>query len=162
MREYGSLATLVEQVDKVSGKVGDALREHLGSVIRNRQLTELVRDAPVDVEIPALERVTWDRDQVHALFDNLQFRVLRERLFATLAAEEPEAEEGFDVDGAASGRRRGRVVVGRARARPQPAGRASRSAGRGGAASERLTGVALATADGAGAYLQPDQLCGRR
>ena len=35
---------------------------------------------------------------MHQLFDNLQFRVLRERLFATLTAPEPEASEGFEVD----------------------------------------------------------------
>ena len=34
---------------------------------------------------------------MHALFDDLQFRVLRERLFATVQAAEPEADEGFDV-----------------------------------------------------------------
>ena len=39
----------------------------------------------------------WDRDEVHTLFDNLQFRVLRDRLFATLTSAEPEAEGGFDV-----------------------------------------------------------------
>ena len=49
VREYGSLAALVEQVDTVKGKVGDALREHLASVLRNRRLTELVRDVGVDV-----------------------------------------------------------------------------------------------------------------
>ena len=54
------------------------------AVMRNRQLTELVRDVPLDVEIADLARQAWDRERVHALFDNLQFRVLRERLFATL------------------------------------------------------------------------------
>ena len=34
---------------------------------------------------------------MHTLFDNLQFRVLRDRLFATLCRAEPEAEGGFDV-----------------------------------------------------------------
>ena len=98
IREFGSFAELVERVDEVKGKVGDALREHLASVIRNRSLTELVRDVPgVDAALPDLARVSWDRDEVHTLFDNLQFRVLRDRLFATVAAVEPEAEDGFDV-----------------------------------------------------------------
>ena len=45
----------------------------------------------------------WDRDEVHKLFDTLQFRVLRERLFQTLSAPEPEAESGFDVTAAVLG-----------------------------------------------------------
>jgi DNA polymerase-1 len=36
VREYGSLVALAEQVDTVKGKAGDALRENLASVLRNR------------------------------------------------------------------------------------------------------------------------------
>src|SRR3954469_1047594 len=43
VREYGSLDALVDQVDTVKGKVGDALRAHLSSVLQNRRLTELDR-----------------------------------------------------------------------------------------------------------------------
>ena len=39
--------TLVDQVDEIKGKAGDALREHLADVMRNRRLTELVRDVPL-------------------------------------------------------------------------------------------------------------------
>ena len=98
VREYGSLESLVERVDTVPGKVGVALRENLGSVLRNRQLTELVRDVSLEVSVTSLAREAWDRDQVHLVFDNLQFRVLRDRLFETLESPEPEAEEGFEVD----------------------------------------------------------------
>ncbi|MEO7261347.1 MAG: DNA polymerase I [Jatrophihabitantaceae bacterium] len=98
IREYGSLEQLVQRVDEVKGKVGDALRENLGSVLRNSQLTRLVRDLDLDLGVSELSRQQWDRDEVHQLFDNLEFRVLRERLFATLSAPEPEASEGFDVD----------------------------------------------------------------
>ncbi|EUA08710.1 5'-3' exonuclease, SAM fold family protein [Mycobacterium xenopi 4042] len=45
--EYGSLEGLVDNVDTVKGKVGDALRAHLASVVRNRELTELIRDVPL-------------------------------------------------------------------------------------------------------------------
>src|SRR5690606_21803181 len=43
VREYGSLAALVDRVDEVKGKVGDKLREHLDQVLMNRRLTELTR-----------------------------------------------------------------------------------------------------------------------
>src|ERR1700685_1231540 len=46
--EFGSLANLVDRVDEVKGKAGDALREHLGSVLRNRQLTCLLTDMPAE------------------------------------------------------------------------------------------------------------------
>src|SRR5580700_5158468 len=46
--EFGSLANLVDRVDEVKGKAGDALREHLANVLRNRQLTSLVTDLPAE------------------------------------------------------------------------------------------------------------------
>ena len=82
--EFGSLSQLVDRVDEVKGKAGDKLREHLGSVLRNRQLTELARDVPLEAGPGDLRPVPWDRDQIHQLFDTLQFRVLRDRLYSTL------------------------------------------------------------------------------
>ncbi len=87
IHEYGSLEGLVDHVDSVRGKVGDALRAALPQVLVNRSLTELVRDVPVDVDLADLERRPWDREPIHEVFDALQFRVLRDRLFETLGQE---------------------------------------------------------------------------
>lgn len=97
--EYGSLQALVDNVDKVKGKVGDALRAHLSSVILNRELTDLIKDVPLAQTPDTLRMQPWNRDQIHRLFDDLEFRVLRDRLFDTLASADPEVEEGFDVRG---------------------------------------------------------------
>ena len=99
--EYGSLQGLVDNVDSVRGKVGDALRDNLSSVVLNRELTDLVKDVPLAQTPDTLRLLPWDRDQIHRLFDDLEFRVLRDRLFDTLAAVEPEVDEGFDVRGGA-------------------------------------------------------------
>jgi DNA polymerase-1 len=97
--EYGSLQTLVDQVDTVKGKVGESLRANLSHVILNRDLTELVKDVPLAQTPDTLRMMPWDRDQIHRLFDDLEFRVLRDRLFETLASADPEVEQGFDVRG---------------------------------------------------------------
>jgi DNA polymerase-1 len=85
--EFGSLATLVDRVGEVKGKAGDALREHLASVLRNRQLTSLLTGLPAET-VGAVPRdllpEAWDREKIHQLFDTLQFRVLRDRLYQTL------------------------------------------------------------------------------
>src|SRR5215831_2894011 len=82
--EYGSLSVLVDKVGEIKGRAGDNLREHLGSVLRNRQLTELTTSVPLEVAPADLVPVPWDREQIHQLFDTLQFRVLRDRLYSTL------------------------------------------------------------------------------
>jgi DNA polymerase I len=99
IQQFGSLADLVDRVDEVKGKAGDALRDNLANVLLNRQLTELVKDVPLGVQPDELGVRPWDRDAVHRLFDELEFRVLRDRLFSTLATAEPEAEAGFEVSG---------------------------------------------------------------
>lgn len=99
--EYGTLQSLVDNVEKVKGKVGDSLRANLSSVVLNRELTDLVRDVPLAQTPDTLRMQPWNRDQIHRLFDDLEFRVLRDRLFETLVASEPEVEHGFDVRGRA-------------------------------------------------------------
>jgi DNA polymerase-1 len=99
--EYGSLQALVDQVDTVKGKVGDALRANLSHVVLNRELTDLVKDVPLAQTPDTLRMQPWDRDQIHRLFDDLEFRVLRDRLFDTLASADPEVDQGFDVRGGA-------------------------------------------------------------
>ncbi|WP_106818511.1 DNA polymerase I [Janibacter massiliensis] len=96
---HGDLAGIVAAVDTIGGKAGQSLRDHLDQVLRNRRLNELVRDLDLEVGVEDLERRPWDREAVHTLFDGLEFRVLRDRLFQTFPAEEDEVAGGeLDVD----------------------------------------------------------------
>jgi DNA polymerase-1 len=95
---YGDLDGIVANAPAIGGKAGESLRSHLDDVLRNRRLNRLVDDLELPLAVEDLAARGWDRDEVHQVFDNLEFRVLRERLFATLTAPEPEAEGGFDVD----------------------------------------------------------------
>jgi DNA polymerase I len=173
--QYGDLENLVNHVDEVKGKVGDALRAHLGSVLRNRQLTALLRDLPESVvgATPAdLAPAAWDREKIHQLFDTLQFRVLRDRLYqtfpdglpgapsalgggATATAGGPLENPEIEVD--ASVLRPDEVAAWLlAHASKERAGLAV--AGLWGAGTGRVTGLAIATPDGAGAYADLTQL----
>lgn len=104
--EYGSLSGLVDHAAEVRGKTGDALRMALPQVLVNRQLTELVRDVPLNVDLGELERVAPSPEAVHEVFDALQFRVLRDRLFESLPTQEVQLSVGpqVDVEALAEGR----------------------------------------------------------
>ena len=166
--EFGSLADLVDRVDEVKGRAGDNLREHLGDVLRNRQLTELVRDVPLDVAPEDLRPAPWDREQIHQLFDTLQFRVLRERLTATFPNGIAEASGagqaggpavpagGFDVDLTVLGP--GEVPAWLAEHAAGPGRTGLAASGSWGRGTGVLDGLALATADGAAAFLDPAAL----
>ena len=80
--QFGSLDALVDRVDEVGGKAGDALRAALPQVLVNRRLTALDADVPIEIDLEAAAFEPWDRADVDQLFDTLQFRALRERLEA--------------------------------------------------------------------------------
>ncbi|GGL24768.1 DNA polymerase I [Phycicoccus endophyticus] len=94
---YGDLAGVVAHVGEIGGKAGENLRAHLDDVLRNRRLNRLVDDLDLPLSVEELERSSWDREEVHRVFDGLEFRVLRERLFQTFEVESDEVEGGFDV-----------------------------------------------------------------
>ena len=99
LTQYGSLEGLVEHVDEVKGMAGENLRTHLADVLRNYQINALMTDLELPLRLPDLERRSWDREKVHQVFDTLQFRVLRDRLYATLESAEPEADSTIEVAG---------------------------------------------------------------
>ena len=150
--QYGDLTGIVGHADEIKGKAGENLRAHLDDVLRNRRLNRLVDDLELPLGVADLERTSWDREEVHQVFDGLEFRVLRDRLFQTFEVESDEVEGGFELDGdvftaddlavrfgdGAVGRRlpHGVVVSGEYRAGAGDAG-----------------AVALAGEDGATAYL---------
>ena len=162
--EFGSLSQLVDRVDEVKGKAGDKLREHLGSVLRNRQLTELARDVPLESGPGDLQPVPWNRDQIHQLFDTLQFRVLRDRLYSTLpngivsSAGSPGSdvsgpEHGFEVEVSVPGPDElaawlDEHATGTGRVGVAIHGTWGRGTG-------TMDGLALAAADGNGAFVDP-------
>jgi DNA polymerase-1 len=173
--EFGSLESLVNRVDEVKGKVGDALREHLGDVLRNRQLTALMRDLPAETVGAAphdLVPSPWSRDTIHQLFDTLQFRVLRDRLYQTLpdgiagvsaaggpagsaAAGGESGMSGFDVEAEVLGPDEVEAWLEQHQSAERSGLAVTGTWGRG---TGNLTGIALATPDGAGAYLDPTAL----
>jgi DNA polymerase I len=78
--DFGSLKELLANADTLGGKVGQSLRDNIDNVIRNRELTQLVHDAPMNFEIDAL---TWpgpDEALITPLFEKLEFRTLKDRL----------------------------------------------------------------------------------
>ncbi|HQR27796.1 MAG TPA: DNA polymerase I [Nocardioides sp.] len=157
LQQYDGLDNLVTHADRVTGKAGESLRAHLGDVIRNRRLNALVCDLDLPVGPADLAVRPWDRHEVHTLFDGLEFRVLRDRLFETLESEEEIDDSGFtllgstlapgavagwlEAHGRAPGRRVGVCVQGTWRA-----------------GTGEVYSVALAAEDGTAAWLDAAQV----
>ena len=78
--EYGSLHELIANIDKLGGKVGQSLRDSVNDVIRNRELTQLVANVPLDLSIDALAWSGVDESKTNPLFEKLEFKTLKDRM----------------------------------------------------------------------------------
>jgi DNA polymerase-1 len=153
--QYGGYEGVVAHADEIKGKAGDSLREHLAGVMRNYELNRLICDVDAPLAVDETKWSGWDREAVARVFDALEFRVLRDRLYQYLETNEPEAESGFEVDGEVL-REPGSVARWLEEHATGLTGIAvSGTFGRG---TGNLTGVALAGAGQAAAWFDPAAL----
>lgn len=95
---YGGLEGVLEHLDKIGGKVGDALRENVEDVKRNRRLNRLHTDLELPVTLEDLADPRPDEAALEQLFDELEFKTIRARLFALYGSEDLEPAERENVD----------------------------------------------------------------
>ncbi|WP_406071554.1 DNA polymerase I [Micromonospora sp. NBC_01638] len=154
---YGGVEGVIARADEIKGKAGDSLRERLADVIRNYEINRLITDLDLPLRPEDTRWTGWDREAVHQVFDTLEFRILRDRLYQYLEAVEPEAESGFDLTGevltepgALAGWLTTHAPTG------TPVGLAVKlDTGPNRRHSASITGLALATAGGAAAWVDP-------
>jgi DNA polymerase-1 len=78
--EYGSLKDLLEKADQVPGKAGESLRANVDSIAKNRELTQLIHDVPIELSLKDLAWQPIEESKIAPLFATLEFRTLKDRL----------------------------------------------------------------------------------
>jgi len=127
IREFGDLESLFTRIDDVTPeKLREKLREHRDQVFMGRDLSTIIRDLPITIDLEAARLRDYDRDTVVRLFREYEFRTLIERL-PPMAGESPEeradslravAESGYVPAARVGGGRPEGWGAGRAIARP--------------------------------------------
>ncbi len=102
IREYGSLAGVIENADKIKGKVGENLRAVLDQIPLSEKLVTIVRDVPLDLKPTDLIPEEPDKETLRSLYTELEFKTwLRELLkdedrLAESDQDEPEEANHSD------------------------------------------------------------------
>jgi DNA polymerase-1 len=126
IREFGDLDSLLSRLDEVSPtKLGEKLKDHVDQIRMGRELSRIVRDLPIQIDLEAARLGDYDRDTVVRLFREYEFRTLIERLppMAGESAEERTerlrsvAQSGYVPAARVAGRPEG-WGAGRTTARP--------------------------------------------
>ena len=87
--QYGSLDSVLEHADEISGVVGQNLRDQKDRAIRNRELNRLLTDVDIGTTLESLERGSINADAVSDVFTSLGFKSLKTRVLE-LAGVTPE------------------------------------------------------------------------
>ncbi|TME82726.1 MAG: DNA polymerase I [Chloroflexi bacterium] len=88
--QFGTLDDLYARIDEITPeKLREKLRENRDQVFTGRELSTVVRDLPVTLDLAAARLGDYDRDTVVRLFREYEFRTLIDRL-PPLSGERPE------------------------------------------------------------------------
>lgn len=90
IQQFGTVEDLLEQLDRVPAKFQDALRAHSEQILQSKHLATIVIDAPVHWAWEKLHRRPPDRERVQALFANLEFKSLLDRV--GVVEEQPDGQ----------------------------------------------------------------------
>ena len=92
--QYGSLDSVLEHAEDITGVVGQNLRDQKDRAIRNRELNRLLTDVDIGATLDSLERGPIDADAVARVFSALGFKTLKTRVLelAGVSPDQPTAE----------------------------------------------------------------------
>jgi len=81
LQQYGSLRGIYDHIeDMTPGKLQDTLREYRAKAFRNKELSTIVKDVPIKLDLKTCQVSHYDRNEVAKLFQELEFIKLLPRL----------------------------------------------------------------------------------
>ena len=97
IKEYGNVETVLENIEKVSGKsLKTKLTDNKESALLSKQLATICTEAPVDTAVQTYELQPM-KEEARTLLQDLEFRNMYERFAAVLGG----AQDSFDLFGEA-------------------------------------------------------------
>src|SRR6202022_2274406 len=100
INDFGGIDGVYANLEKCTPKLRESLAAHEAQVRSNATATPLVRDVPLDFELDSLVIGGWDPEEVHQLFNFLEFRSLWDRLLESI---DGFVAPGVSVPGAETG-----------------------------------------------------------
>lgn len=80
LKDFGSLDAILDNTDKIAGKNQERLRAYAEQARLSKKLARIVTDAPIDFDPKMFELEPFDREQLAALFKELEFRTLANQI----------------------------------------------------------------------------------
>ncbi|MDQ6478235.1 DNA polymerase I [Dyadobacter sp. LHD-138] len=81
--EYDTIENLIAHGHEIKGKLGEKVREHADQALLSKKLATIDITVPVPFDAEDLTICGANRDKVNALFDELEFKTLRQRILGS-------------------------------------------------------------------------------
>jgi len=96
LQQYGSLQGIYDHIEDITpGKLQDTLREYRAQAFRNKELSTIVKDVPIKLDLKTCQVSHYDRNEVARLFQELEFIKLLPRLPQIQAESPPSVGAGL-------------------------------------------------------------------
>jgi DNA polymerase-1 len=96
LQQYGSLQGIYDHIDDVTpGKLQNTLREYQTQAFQSKELSTIVKDVPIKLDLKTCQVSHYDRSEVARLFQELEFINLLPRLPHMKAEDSSSAGAGL-------------------------------------------------------------------
>ncbi|HEU65681.1 MAG TPA: DNA polymerase I, partial [Chloroflexi bacterium] len=96
LQQYGSLQGIYDHLEEITpGRLQNTLREYRDQAFRNKELSTIVKDVPIELNLETCQVSHYDRDEVAGLFRELEFSHLLPRLPRMQAGSHPSVGAGL-------------------------------------------------------------------
>ena len=102
LKEYGSIEELYKNLDDIKGKLKEKISENKELGLLSKKLATIIIDVPIDYKIEELKIVESNNEKILSIFEDLEFKRLKENYFKIFKQQENEPsfhnELNFEID----------------------------------------------------------------
>ncbi|RPG59011.1 MAG: DNA polymerase I [Flavobacteriales bacterium TMED191] len=98
LKKYGSLEEVYKSIENLEGKLKEKIINSHSNAILSKQLAKIVVDVPIQLDSKDLKIIEPNWDQLNAIFKELEFRRLNERIRKVFSYN--SSEPTIDIDSA--------------------------------------------------------------
>jgi len=91
LAQFGTVEELIGRTGDLKGKQRERIEQFAEQALLSKRLATIDVDLPVEVDLDSFARRDPDPDATIAIFDRLEFRLLKERLFGDAGDDSPAA-----------------------------------------------------------------------
>ena len=93
IKQYGSLENLLQNAHEVTGKLGEKIIENKELGVLSKKLAKIILDVPIDYNLDEFKLSDPDKEIVLKVFDELEFRRIKESFFKIFGTNSNQLEE---------------------------------------------------------------------